>query len=128
MAWNTQRNWSFGKYNNRFEYFMSILQLFSPRHCCNAVMAMVWPSPFSSPFFLSVSSPFSFVRHMDFGFTSCCFRGSTAMMLGYQVSNSENAYDFFLGYFFLQSDRPTDPISGNAFDGKRPKRGMARRT
>ena len=62
---------------------------------------------------------------MDFGFTSCCFRGSTAMMLGYQVSNSENAYDFFLGYFFF-SIRPTDPILGNAFDGKRPKkRGMA---
>ena len=26
-------------------------------------------------------------------------------MLGYQVSNSENAYDFF--YVFFQSDRPT---------------------
>ena len=32
---------------------------------------------------------------------------------------------FFLGYFFF-SIRPTDPILGNAFDGKRPKkRGMA---
>ena len=30
------------------------------------------------------------------------------MMLGYQASASENAYDFFfLGFFFFQSDRPT---------------------
>ena len=29
---------------------------------------------------------------------------------------------FFLGVFFFQSDRPTDPISGNAFDAKRKKR------
>ena len=41
-------------------------------------------------------------------------------MLGYQGSDSENAYDFFLGFFF--SIRPTDPISGNAFDGKRTKK------
>ena len=47
--------------------------------------------------------------------------GSTAMMLGYQASDSENAYDFFfLGFFF--SIRPTDPISGNAFHGKRKKK------
>ena len=37
---------------------------------------------------------------------SCCFPGSTAIMLGYQGSDSENAYDFFLGFYF-QSDRPT---------------------
>ena len=41
-------------------------------------------------------------------------------MLGYQAKDSENAYDFFLGLFFF-SIRPTDPISGNAFDGKRKK-------
>ena len=35
----------------------------------------------------------------------------------------ETSYDFFLGFFF--SIRPTDPISGNAFDAKRRKRGMA---
>ena len=28
---------------------------------------------------------------------------------------------FFLVFFFFQSDRPTDPISGNAFDVKRKK-------
>ena len=27
------------------------------------------------------------------------------------------------GFFFLKSDRPTDPISGNAFDDKRKKKG-----
>ena len=43
------------------------------------------------------------------------------MMPGYQASDSENAYDFFLGFFFLI--RPTDPISGNAFDGKQKKKG-----
>ena len=30
--------------------------------------------------------------------------------------------DFFT-FFFFQSDRPTDPISGNAFDAKRKKKG-----
>ena len=48
------------------------------------------------------------------------------MMPGYQASDSENAYDFFLGFFF--PIRPTDPISGKAFDGKqkkKKKRGMA---
>ena len=45
-------------------------------------------------------------RHIDFGLTSCCFPGSTAMMLEYQASKSENAV-FFLGFFFFQSDRPT---------------------
>ena len=29
------------------------------------------------------------------------------MMLGYQASDSENAYDFFFRFFFFQSDRPT---------------------
>ena len=43
------------------------------------------------------------------------------MMPGYQASDSENAYDFFLGFFF--SIRPTDPISGNEFDGKQKKNG-----
>ena len=42
------------------------------------------------------------------------------MMPGYQASDSENAYDFFLGFFF---NRPTDPISGNAFDGKQKNKG-----
>ena len=42
------------------------------------------------------------------------------MMPGYQASDSENAYDFFLDFFF--SFRPTDPISGNAFDGKQNKK------
>ena len=41
-------------------------------------------------------------------------------MLGYQGSDSENAYDFFLAFFF--SIRATDPISGNAFDGKRKQK------
>ena len=31
----------------------------------------------------------------------------------------------FVLVFFFQSDRPTDPISGNVFDGKRGKKGMA---
>ena len=31
--------------------------------------------------------------------------------------------DFFT-FFFFQSDRPTNPISGNAFDAKRKKKGM----
>ena len=44
------------------------------------------------------------------------------MMPGYQASDSENAYDFFFRFFFF-SIRPTDPISGNAFDGKQKKRG-----
>ena len=43
---------------------------------------------------------------INFGFMSCCFPGSTAIMLGYQGSDSENAYDF-LNFFFFQSDRPT---------------------
>ena len=42
------------------------------------------------------------------------------MMLGYQASDSETAYDFFQVVFVFQSDRPTDrptdPISGNTFD------------
>ena len=42
------------------------------------------------------------------------------MMLGYQDSVSENAYDFLFRFFF--SIRPTDPISGNPFDAK-PKKG-----
>ena len=29
---------------------------------------------------------------------------------------------FFLGFLFFFSIRPTDPISGNAFDGKRRKK------
>ena len=29
------------------------------------------------------------------------------MMLGYQASDSENAYDFRLGFFFNPTDRPT---------------------
>ena len=37
------------------------------------------------------------------------------MMPGYQASDSENAF----------SIRPTDPISGNAFDGKQKQKGMA---
>ena len=41
------------------------------------------------------------------------------MMLGYQASESENGYDFFSGVFSI---RPTDPISGKAFDGKRKKK------
>ena len=43
-------------------------------------------------------------------------------MLGYQGSDSENATDCFFRLFFF-SIRPTDPISGNAFDGKGKKRG-----
>ena len=49
-------------------------------------------------------------------------------MPGYQASDSENAYDFFFRFFFFfnPTDRPTDPISGNAFDGKQEKKkGMA---
>ena len=42
------------------------------------------------------------------------------MMPGYQASDSENAYDFFFRFFSI---RPTDPISGNAFDGKQKKKG-----
>ena len=42
-------------------------------------------------------------------------------MLGYQAPDSENAYDIFFFRFFF-SIRPTDPISGNAFDGKRKKK------
>ena len=69
--------------------------------------------------------PFSHIHqlfhHIDFGFTSCCFPGFTAMMLGYQASDSENAaMIFFLGFFF--KIRPTDPISGNALEGKRKKK------
>ena len=45
------------------------------------------------------------------------------MMPGYQASDSENSYDFFLGFLF--SIRPTDPISGNAFDGRQKKKGDA---
>ena len=47
------------------------------------------------------------------------------MMPGYQASDPENAYDFFLGFFF--SIRPTDPISGNTFDGKRKKKKKEKR-
>ena len=61
--------------------------------------------PFSHAVLILPQHPPAF-RHIDFGFTSCCFPGSTAMMPGYQASDSENAYDFFLGFFF-QSDRPT---------------------
>ena len=43
------------------------------------------------------------------------------MMPEYQASDSENAYDFFFRFFF--SIRPTDPISGNAIDGKQKKKG-----
>ena len=48
------------------------------------------------------------------------------MMPVYQASDSENACDFFFR-FFLFSIRPTDPISGNAFDDKqnKKKKGMA---
>ena len=35
---------------------------------------------------------------------------------------SETSCDFFLRFSFF-SIRPTDPISGNAFDAKRKKRG-----
>ena len=48
---------------------------------------------------------------------------STAMMLGYQASYLETCLFvtfFFPGFFF--SIRPTDPISGNAFDAKRKKK------
>ena len=38
------------------------------------------------------------------------------MMLGYQAS-------FFLGFYFSFSIRLTDPISGNALDAKRKKKG-----
>ena len=40
---------------------------------------------------------------------------------GTRAYYSETFCDFFLGSFF--SIRPTDPISGNAFDGKRRKKG-----
>ena len=43
------------------------------------------------------------------------------MMLGYQASDSENAYD--LGFFFFFSIRTSDPLLGNAFDGKGKKKG-----
>ena len=42
------------------------------------------------------------------------------IVLGYLAYYSETSCDFFY-YFF--SIRPTDPISGNAFDGKRRKKG-----
>ena len=43
------------------------------------------------------------------------------MMLAKQTSVSETTCEFFfLGFFSI---RPTDPISGNAFDTKRKKRG-----
>ena len=46
------------------------------------------------------------------------------VVLGYQGLLSTSC-DFFLSFFFFfQSDRPTDPISGNAFDAKRKKKGM----
>ena len=35
---------------------------------------------------------------------------------------SETSCDFFFSFFFF-SMRPTDPISGNAFDGKRRRKG-----
>ena len=41
------------------------------------------------------------------------------IVLGYLAYYSETSCDFFY-YFF--SIRPTDPISGNAFDGKRRKK------
>ena len=44
------------------------------------------------------------------------------MMLGYQASDSENAYDFSFFKAFFFSILPTDPISGNAFDGKRKQK------
>ena len=40
---------------------------------------------------------------------------------GTRAYYSETSCDFFLGFFFF-SIRPTDPISGNAFDGKRRKK------
>ena len=45
------------------------------------------------------------------------------VILGYQdfLFNSETSCDFFLRFLF--SFRPTDPISGNAFDAKQKKGG-----
>ena len=60
--------------------------------------------------------------HIGNRFASYCFPGSTAMVLGYQASVSETTCDFFLGFFFFLI-RPTDPISANAFDAKRKKKG-----
>ena len=42
------------------------------------------------------------------------------VVLDYLAYYSETSCDFFLVLFF--SIRPTDPISGNAFDGKRRKK------
>ena len=44
------------------------------------------------------------------------------MMLEYQASFSETSCDFFFCLIFFFIIQPTDPISGNAFDGKRKKR------
>ena len=47
------------------------------------------------------------------------------VILGYQGSYSERSCNFLfkVPVFFFQSDRPTDPMSGSAFDAKREKRG-----
>ena len=65
-----------------------------------------------------------FFRHIDFGVTSCCFPGSTAMMPGFQASDSENAYEFFFRFFF-QSDRPTQYQETHSTVNKKKKKGMA---
>ena len=47
------------------------------------------------------------------------------MKLGYQASDSENAYDFFLGFFF-QSDRSTlYQETHSTLNAKKKNRGMA---
>ena len=43
------------------------------------------------------------------------------VVLGYHAYYSETSCDFFLRFVF--SVRPTDPISGNVFDGNEKKKG-----
>ena len=46
------------------------------------------------------------------------------VILGYQGLLFQDSLGFFFSGFFF-SIRPTDPMSGNVFDAKRKKRGMA---
>ena len=80
---------------------------------------MVDPFPMLSKFYNNINQLF---RHLDFGFTFCCFPGSAAMTLS-RPPIPRLLVIFLLGFFFNQTERPTDPISGNAFDTRRKKKG-----
>ena len=72
-----------------------------------------------------------FPRYLKFAATSTNFSAilifsvpcSRAMMLGYQTSDSENAYDFFLGFFFFESDRPTHYQETHSTVNEKKKKG-----